>query len=316
MAERDENGTKQSDDMVGYRARSYVEALSEIGSPIALIHSGGWLLKRPVPGFSASDAMGLYPLFVCRDWAGLAKDLQELGQELVALSLVTDPFGPYDEPYLRQCFPDRAVPFKQHYVVEFGRPLRTFVDSLHRRKAEKASYAVSVEICANPIEMTAEWVQLYGNLVKRHNIRGIRAFSPGSISRQLAVPGAIAFRARYEDQTVGGGLCYVDRSVAYFHWAAFTDVGYQLLASFALFWAVLDYFSSMGLKWLDVGGGAGLDCDGTDGLSRFKRGWATGCRTVYFCGRILDPAQYAEISTARGLASCDYFPAYRRGEFG
>jgi hypothetical protein len=55
--------------------------------------------------------------------------------------------------------------------------------------------------------------------------------------------------------------------------------------------------------------------DGTDGLSRFKRGWATGTRPTYFCGRIFDHRRYADALTARGLEDDDYFPAYRKGEF-
>jgi hypothetical protein len=51
-------------------------------------------------------------------------------------------------------------------------------------------------------------------------------------------------------------------------------------------------------------------------LSRFKRGWATGTRTAYFCGRIFDRANYREITRASGCMATDYFPAYRQGEFG
>jgi hypothetical protein len=53
-----------------------------------------------------------------------------------------------------------------------------------------------------------------------------------------------------------------------------------------------------------------------DGLSFFKKGWSTGTRTAFFCGRILDPERYAQLATARGVAGTDYFPAYREGEFG
>jgi hypothetical protein len=46
---------------------------------------------------------------------------------------------------------------------------------------------------------------------------------------------------------------------------------------------------------------------------RFKRGWSTGERTVYLCGRILNRPKYAELSE-RAVAEPGYFPAYRKGE--
>ncbi|MCL4499872.1 MAG: hypothetical protein M1335_06500, partial [Chloroflexi bacterium] len=77
----------------------------------------------------------------------------------------------------------------------------------------------------------------------------------------------------------------------------------------------LDYFSSTGVKWLDIGSGPGLHCDGADGLSRFKRGWSTTSRMAYFCGRILNRPRYLEIAGARPATGTGYFPAYREGEF-
>ena len=59
-----------------------------------------------------------------------------------------------------------------------------------------------------------------------------------------------------------------------------------------------------------------INNDGTDGLSRFKRGWSTGTRTAYFCGRIFDHARYSEIMSVEGGGTTDYFPAYRKGELG
>lgn len=70
------------------------------------------------------------------------------------------------------------------------------------------------------------------------------------------------------------------------------------------------------VSWLDLGAGAGMANDGTNGLSLYKRGWSTDTRTVYLCGRIFDHKRYAEIVKAKGIAATDYFPAYRKGEFG
>ena len=43
-----------------------------------------------------------------------------------------------------------------------------------------------------------------------------------------------------------------------------------------------------------------------DGLTRFKRGWATGERIAHLCGRVLDRAAYSRLA-----GPSDWFPAYR-----
>jgi len=59
----------------------------------------------------------------------------------------------------------------------------------------------------------------------------------------------------------------------------------------------------------------GARAEEESGLSRFKRGWSTGVRTAYFCGRIFDEKRYQEIREQRSLPATSYFPAYRLGEF-
>jgi len=41
--------------------------------------------------------MGCYPIFACMDWSQLHIDLGHIGDDLVSLALVTDPFVEYDE---------------------------------------------------------------------------------------------------------------------------------------------------------------------------------------------------------------------------
>jgi hypothetical protein len=75
--------------------------------------------------------MGCYPLFTCQDWSQLHHDLERLGNELVALSLVTDPFGEYDLSYLERCF-DMVLPFKEHFVIDLHRPVTNSVSKHHQ----------------------------------------------------------------------------------------------------------------------------------------------------------------------------------------
>ena len=84
-----------------------------------------------------------------------------------------------------------------------------------------------------------------------------------------------------------------------------------------MFWRAIEHFRESGdVDWLQLGAGAGLDPQSDDGLTRFKRGWATGSKTAYLCGRIFDREAYAALVQARGVSATDYFPAYRQGEFG
>ena len=300
----------------GYQHPNYTNSLIEFGSPRELPRSRGWILERQIPGFADRDAMGPYPLFACRDWSSLHVDLDEIKQELISVALVTDPFGDYDEDYLRLCFNDVVLPFKEHFVVDLNRrPIDSVISAHHRRNTEKVRQRVRVERCAKPEEHIDEWVGLYKNLIRQHKITGMAAFSRDSFAKQLCVPGIVAFRARHEMITVGMLLWYMQGNIGYYHLGAYSEFGYELRVSFALFSFAIEHFAANGLRWLNLGAGAGVKGDSTDGLSRFKRGWSTDTRTVYFCGRIFNHARYEEILKASGLGFTKYFPAYRQGEF-
>jgi hypothetical protein len=299
--------------MRGYGHAAYAASLSDLGAPRFLDRSGGWILERPIKGSPYHDAMGCYPIFVCRDWSQLQADLDRV-EGLVCLSLVTDPFGNYDREILQRCFPDVVSSFKQHFVTDLSQAYETFVDSHHRRNARKALNKINVEECANPPDVLDEWTHLYGNLVKRHNIYGLQVFSRESFRKQLGVPGIRVFKASSGDATVGMILWYEQGNRSYYHLASYSDAGYELGASFALFEHSIKYFAQRGLEWLSLGGGAGLESE-ESGLSRFKAGWSTGTRTAFFCGRIFDRTKYDEVVSAKGAHTANYFPAYRLGEF-
>lgn len=301
--------------ITGYASPAYVESLSEFGIPLSLRRSGGWLLQRKIAGFEHEDAMWPYPIFSCLDWDALREDLNELKDRLVCVSVVTDPFGDYDETLLEQCFGDIVMPFKKHFVVDLSRPLERFVEPHHRRNARKSQEVLEVEKCENAKDHLDEWIELYDTLIERHSIKGIVAFSRYSFAAQLKVPGMVAFRALHEGKTVGMLLWYVQNKIGYYHLGAYSRQGYELGASFALFWTAINDFSSSGLSWLNLGAGAGSQNGGQDGLTRFKRGWATGTRAAYFCGRIFDRGKYRRIVESKGIPPTEFFPAYRLGEF-
>jgi hypothetical protein len=255
--------------------------------------------------------MGCYPVFSCADWSRLHLDLAELSPDLVSLVLVTDPFGEFEPRDLPNCFPDLVAPFKEHFVVDLRRPLSLPATDHHRRNLRKALGAVAVELVDQPAELGDEWVRLYHQLIARHEISGLAAFSPAALARQLQVPGMVALRASRGDETVGVTLWCVQGEVGYYHLGAYSEEGYRWRASFALFWRAIESFAERGLRWLSLGAGAGLEANPADGLSRFKRGWATGTRTVYLCGRVYDSERYAALTAANGTQGASFFPAYR-----
>lgn len=301
--------------LTGYLHPQYAESLIEYGVPRELPRAGGWVLQRQIPDSDCRDATGCYPLFCCQDWSQLHLDLEDLADSLVSLTVVTDPFGDYDNAYLKQCFPDVMVPFKQHFVIDLGYPIETYVHSHHRRYIRRALRELHVERCMNPSDYVNDWTALYGTLIERHHITGLTAFSKESFITQLAVPGIVAFRATREGVTLGMLLWYIQNGVAYYHLGAYSLRGYELRASYALFNSAIEYFAQQGFRWLNLGGAAGVGTDSPSGLSRFKAGWSNASRTAYFCGRIFDRAKYTELSKARRVEADGYFPAYRRGEF-
>jgi Acetyltransferase (GNAT) domain len=300
--------------LTGYQHHAYAESLAEFGRPRRLPKSGGWILERPIPGFTYRDAMGSYPLFACQDWSRLHDDLDDLGRELVSLSLVSDPFGEYDLEYLRQCFQDVVIPFKEHFVVDLSRPINVIISKHHRYYARKALSKVQVESYLDPPSLLDEWESFYENLVERHRLRGIKAFSRNAFARQLSIPGLVMFRATHRGVPIAAHLWYVHGDVAYSHLEASNSAGYDLMAPYALYRFAIDFFANK-IRWLNLGGGAGVTKGAADGLSRFKKGWSTATRTAYFCGRIFDAERYAEIVKVKGDAGTSYFPAYRSGEF-
>jgi len=299
----------------GYLHPLYAESLSEYGTPFFLKKCGAWLLQRQILGFSLYDAMWLYPILSCQNWSSLGEDLDDLKGRLVNVSAVTDPFGNYTYNELKLIFPDVCFPFKEHFVVDLQKDPHIYVDTHHRRNVKQAMSRVKVQISEEPSDWLDEWAALYDVLIERHNIRAMPRFSRESFKLQLSVPGIVAFKALSDDQTVGMVLWYKQGDIAYYHLGAYSELGYQQKASFALFWTLIEYFADHKIKWLGLGAGAGSENDGQDGLTRFKRGWATGTRTAYFCGRILDHLKYQEIVEVKDILSTKFFPAYRQGEF-
>lgn len=299
--------------VTGYTHPRYAASLSEFGAPRELSRCGGWLLERPIQGTSERDLIGCYPIFSCHDWTKLPEDVADLRRDFVALSLVTDPFGHYDLEDLERAFPDGVRAFKPHHVADLSQPAETLVSKHHRYYARRALNQVTVDVCDKPAKLLDEWVDLYGCLAARHQLTGIKAFSRSAFEKQLSTPGVIMLCAFHQGKMVGAHVWYKHGNVAHSHLTAISETGYELMASYALYWFAITTLRSE-VEWLNFGAGAGTD-GGSDGLTQFKRGWATDTRVAYFCQRVFDQRKYDEILAARGIVDNGYFPAYRKGEF-
>lgn len=299
----------------GYRHPQYAASLQQFGHPRYLRHSGGWVLERNIPGSVGKDAMGVYPLFCCLDWSALTTDMVELAADgLISLALVTDPFGTYSEPLLRETFNAKVIAFKTHHVLDLSQPIEETTSSRHRKKARRALRQLKIEIMPEPISLLDEWAQLYEGLIRRHQIRGIQTFSRQVFEIQLAVPNVVAVCLWHAQRLVGAQLLVFQDDVAHCHLAAFDEVGYELGASYAMDLVSTDYCRNRA-RWYNLGGSAGMQENGEDGLGWYKSGWSNETRTTYFCGHIFDHEAYNALVRARANEPTNYFPAYRTGEY-
>ena len=133
-------------------------------------------------------------------------------------------------------------------MADLSYPINILACEHYRRNARKALRDVYVERCQDPTWFLNEWVDLYANLIKKHNIKGILAFSRLTFGKQLRVPGIIALLAVYEESTVGMLLWYVQGEVDYYHLEAYNVKGYNMRVSFALFWFAFKYFTANELQ--------------------------------------------------------------------
>lgn len=301
-------------EILGYAHARYAGSLREFGEPRELPRCGGWIIVRPIPGTPFKDATGCYPLFCCRNWRRLHEDLRRIGTDIVSLVLVADPFSGIDKAYLEHCF-DFVRPFKTHYLTELMHPLENVVSRNYRYNVRKSLKAMDVEICSQPAKYLSEWVRLYDNLIRRHDIKGISAFSRASFAKQLNVPGMVMVLGRSGGEIVGATLVLISGQVAYSHLSACSSTGYKIQASYGITWTALSYLRDRGIRYFDNGGSAGIKEEyPLDGLAQFKKGWSNNKNIVTICGRVFDRKKYDFLSQRQTGTDSVFFPAYRSKE--
>ena len=295
--------------MSGYTSSEYAHSLKSFGRPLHLVKSGSWVLERRINQTHFTDVMGCYPIMSCKDWFGLEHDLHMIQDDQVSFTAVIDPLGLYEVSTLEALFGDLCKPFKRHFVVELDEDYASKISTNHARNARKSLKCLDIRREKNPLEVLEEWIALYGELIKRHSIKGIASFSPDSFSVQFNTPGLIVYTARHEDVIVGMVLFFAVHKHVYYHLAAYSPDGYHQKASFGIFRRAIDDFKQEQYEVLNLGGVAGLSDNEEDGLTRFKKGWSTHTRTAYLCGKVFNPQAYESLS--RGKETAGFFPAYR-----
>lgn len=296
-----------------YSDKQYAESLREWGEPHYLPNAQGWILKRSIGDTGFQDAMGCYPLYSCTEWAGLPEDVLAQQQMLVSLVLVTDPFGHINETILAPMDPEAFFHFKNHYIVNLDGELDRGISSHHRYYARRVLRRFNVMKIENPELIKADWLKLYAQLIARHGINGIAAFSPEAFRAQLAMDSMQIFAAYDGKQVLGIQLWMDDGQYVYHHLGAYAEAGYKHGVSYGLLWFALHWFQDQNRVAADLGGGAGTQRK-NDGLTAFKKGWTARTEPVFLVGKILNPAIYEKL-TGSVSATDSYFPAYRAGEF-
>jgi Acetyltransferase (GNAT) domain len=299
---------------IGYNHPLYARSLQEFGNPRSLPHCGGWVLERPIPGTPYKDAMGCYPLFLCRDWSKIGEDLEAIKSEIVSIVLVTDPFSQASVKYCENRF-DFVKPFKVHFITDLSVPVESFISKGHMEKVKKSLKQMEVEVCTEPTRHLEDWIRLYDNLIDRYDIRGIRRFSRKSFAVQLQIPGTLLFIGRKDGEIVGADLMIRQGDAAYAHLGAYSPTGYKVMASYGTVWTAIKYLGEHGVRYLDIGGVQGLLENPEGGLVRYKAGWSNVRATAYLCGKVLDAEMYASVCRRGNFTEGEYFPLYRAGEF-
>jgi hypothetical protein len=297
-------------DTTPYATLEYAATCVHTGTPLALPRAGASLLVRPVAaGSSERDACAPYPLLACRDWAGLPADLDALSG-LVSVTAVIDPLAIVDDDVLRRCFPDVLRRYKAHHCahIDAASPLR-HVRSSHRRKADAARAALHVEIHEPPVpaDVADAWCDLYRGLGARHTLSEPSRFAPASLVAQLGLLGSFIVVAREGTDVVAAAVWFVGGTRAHYHLGASSPRGYEHSASFGVFAVAIEHLAGLGVELIDFGGAA--DGSATDGLGRFKRGWADHHRDAYVAGRVIDRDAFDALGGDHHRSG--FFPPYR-----
>jgi hypothetical protein len=287
-----------------YASRAYAEALGFAGRPIEVADWAAFVIGRDIAGGPERDAIGPYPRAVLDRSGDLEGGLQALaGEGLVSVVLVADPVAGPPSERLARAF-SLCRPFKTHQIIERAKGYAP--DKHHRYEIRRAQARCEVSAVSLADRLDV-WRTLYQGLAERHEIAGMAAFSDSYFEALAAAPVFEAFAATVGDEIAAMAIWFEHDGLGCNHLGASNALGYANGASYALYAAAIERFAQC--EVIDLGAGAGLADDPSDGLVRFKRGFANATAVAHLCGAVLDEDRYAALS--QGRAQDGFFPAYR-----
>lgn len=288
----------------GYASLEYIDVYNQqplIHKMLADDYDIGYvgLIKRPIPNTEYYDIASIYPFCVDQGAAEF-----HYAFEAVTSTIITDPLcDTYFYDYEK---------YKDHAVVKLKDYDFTKMPDNHKRNIKKYRAGSRdgfcyTEVCINPTYHAGSLQGIYPNLIKKHNITGATAYTNNQLKKLLEVPGTVLFKVFSGSQIINVSLFYIYNNNAYYHLSCQTDEGYKNQSNFTMMYDAIMFFKSLGLGYLEIG--ASPDGAKSNGLKRFKEGFATEIRNNYIIKRIHRPDIYEQLCYNR--VDNGFFPLYR-----
>lgn len=296
----------------GYYSAEYASSFAALGEILTLPVSGLRLIKRQISE-DHFDLAGLYPYSMCRSFAQIGSEqdqafLRESGA--VAISFVAGPFCSTHELDAMSSW-TVVRPFKTHLAIELDGDWRRQIAKKTRYYVRKGRDIHETLIANADRALAQSFYEMYQSTVRRHRITGVQRFSTDAILAQMQSPGTFVVRSVAGNKTSGLLICIRNHDHANYHLIAIDDVYYHRSTNAVLLMAAAEYCEELGERYLNIGGGAGMSSDATDGLYQFKRRWTPHQRRTYICGQILDYATYEHLCSKSKCSHGEFFPGYR-----
>jgi len=292
-----------------YVSERYTAALAGDRPSLRLAGLDTTSILRPIPGSALVDAAGPYPFTPLTNSRLIAEDFSALSAAgAVSLTFVIDALQP-DTDWFRGCF-DYVQPFKRHCLVDHR--VGTPSTSPHHQYEVRRALVNKCETQAFALmDHLNEWTELYDNLLRRHELTGIHAFSQSYFQQIAQMPELLCMGAFRCGAMLSCHLWMTHGNFAYSHLSASSEEGYSCGASYVVCQHSIDMLS--GCDVIDLGGVPGVSDSTREGLARFKRGFTNAESQNWICGKILRQDVYDKLCTERNVeaTSESYFPAYR-----
>jgi hypothetical protein len=295
------------DDMHQYNMQEYAHAFIKAGfEPIYLPCNNIWVLKRPIPNTELFDAIGCYPITPFIGSVDFKTDQATLVEHnIVSVVLVTDVLNQPSYIDLVRSF-HYVMEYKEHYIYDVNSEQQSY-SKHHLAMLKKAKQGCEVKL-VELADYLDTWYSLYSKLITKHSITGIQAFEYDYFLQLVNVRGLVTCAAFKEDNIVSMHIWLRYKNYLYSHLAASNDIGYQVMASYAIYDFAISYAKNNNCSTIDLGGGAGANT-ASKGLVFFKKGFANKIEHCHIAGYIANHDAYHKLSS--NTEQSNFFPLYR-----